>query len=356
MLRLLRHVCFFGKFLGITPSLQQLNFEPSVSKIYSLLLIVFFTSAVAVSLFYKTSEYFQYLPIKMIVFVCTDFSLYFCNLLLLVAVPFCKRKQWKQLIKNCIQIEKTLTINDTNSVTCRAIFLVTVVLYWIITISDMNLWCQQDDKDYVQKYVIDNVQYHSLLFFYLLLFILLRMFVVYYKTLRHEFALKIWQFKNTTSTVIEKFSTFSNIQYIWSTLQNTIDTFNDIFSWSIFLSILHISLLTIGYLDYALTTVDEAKFVVTSVSFAALFFICIIILTLMCDMVLKEATKSVRMAIKLEEEFFKDNPEIDKLVFVIKSNVPEFCIARFFCIDRGTIFRISSNIITFIIVMLQFKN
>ena len=99
------------------------------------------------------------------------------------------------------------------------------------------------------------------------------MFVVYYKTLRHEFALKIWQFKNTTSTVIEKFSTFSNVQYIWSTLQNTIDTFNDIFSWAIFLSILHISLLTIGYLDYALTTVDEAKFVVTSVSFAALFFV-----------------------------------------------------------------------------------
>lgn len=66
------------------------------------------------------------------------------------------------------------------------------------------------------------------------------------------------------------------------------------------------------------------------------------------------------VAYKIETDFIdqnkKENEEIRILISVINDNFPSFSAARFFLINRNTVFQIFNTLITFLIVMIQFES
>lgn len=78
-----------------------------------------------------------------------------------------------------------------------------------------------------------------------------------------------------------------------------------------------------------------------------------------CDSVVHEAQQIVLMAHKWHrrfgDQFLKEKQEIQNFIGVVVDNLPNFSAARFFIIDRSAIFSMLYTIITFLIVMIQFK-
>jgi hypothetical protein len=79
----------------------------------------------------------------------------------------------------------------------------------------------------------------------------------------------------------------------------------------------------------------------------------------MCDAVLSEMEKTMVLVYKLQSmttDFMPyENHEVYSLIQMILHTRPEFKAARFFSIKRSTLFSILYSMITFLLVMLQFK-
>jgi gustatory receptor len=68
-----------------------------------------------------------------------------------------------------------------------------------------------------------------------------------------------------------------------------------------------------------------------------------------CDEIL---AKAYRLEVQLTS--YK-NKEIQVFIDAVLHNRPEFRAARFFSIDRSTLFSVLNSLTTFILVMIQFK-
>lgn len=77
----------------------------------------------------------------------------------------------------------------------------------------------------------------------------------------------------------------------------------------------------------------------------------------MCDCVLQECENISSQLRKYR--WFKQSTmkteDVIEIIYVLKENFPEFSAARFFKIERSTIFHMLYCISTFFIVMLQFR-
>jgi hypothetical protein len=77
----------------------------------------------------------------------------------------------------------------------------------------------------------------------------------------------------------------------------------------------------------------------------------------LCDRVEQEAEKILAAAHKrtnaLSELGERENEELRQLISVLKDNFPTFSAARFFNINKKTIFVICNAIVTFLIVSIQ---
>jgi gustatory receptor len=75
-----------------------------------------------------------------------------------------------------------------------------------------------------------------------------------------------------------------------------------------------------------------------------------------CDAILEEGETIVRLLSKYRYSANGGrNDEVKILSGMMKDNFPEFSAARFFSIDRTTIFGILQSITTFFIILIQFN-
>jgi hypothetical protein len=77
----------------------------------------------------------------------------------------------------------------------------------------------------------------------------------------------------------------------------------------------------------------------------------------LCDSVTSEVNKILSVAYSLDKHSLGDGRnDLTKFIDVVKDNFPTFSAARFFDINRSTIFGIFDATITFLIVMIQFES
>lgn len=79
----------------------------------------------------------------------------------------------------------------------------------------------------------------------------------------------------------------------------------------------------------------------------------------LCDTILKKVDDILSQAYKLEASFDDlatyETDELQIFIDVVQHNRPEFKAARFFSIDRSTLFSVLNSLTTFLLVMIQFK-
>ncbi|KAJ3620239.1 hypothetical protein MTP99_004206 [Tenebrio molitor] len=149
-------------------------------------------------------------------------------------------------------------------------------------------------------------------------------------------------------------------------LKDAVDLFNDIFGWNNLLSIFFIALRSLFYLDSVIkrennveTRVPESYWqVVGRLFFMLTFWVGIFAVILWCDGIREDFEELLSYCYEMQECVADSIVEEDEMCAFTKSvseNIPEFTAARYFCIDRSTIFSILNSITTFLLVIIQFK-
>ncbi|RZB40308.1 7tm 7 domain containing protein, partial [Asbolus verrucosus] len=81
---------------------------------------------------------------------------------------------------------------------------------------------------------------------------------------------------------------------------------------------------------------------------------------LLADSILQETEAVLALSYKLERYFLnrisRESDELRQFINVVIDNFPKFSAARFFTIDRSTIFRIFEAVTTFLIILIQFES
>jgi gustatory receptor len=161
------------------------------------------------------------------------------------------------------------------------------------------------------------------------------------------------------------------------TLKEGVEVFNDTFGWSFLFTIfscasrtliyfdiiikhseISVQNLSVFYYDFCRIMISWVKqFTCTFCSVIPLSFHFGILSTIfLCDSVIKKCDEILSQAYRLESELTSyDNEEILVLIDGLLHNRPEFRAARFFSIDRSTLFTVLNSLTTFLLVIIQFK-
>ncbi|XP_044265275.1 uncharacterized protein LOC123011746 [Tribolium madens] len=332
---MLKWVLKIGNFLAMTPT--EGNFFPHRAHAYIMIgvYVVFFS----VSIFYRISYYSTLRPINLLVQIILDGILIILNVYT-VLTTVTKRYQWSKLLVN-------LKVDQEK----KSHFIIANILFHLIHVYSTVVFTLFLGVNYIIQYGFEYLQLYSQFLFYFLLYTILKILVVKYTQLK--------------TTLSEERRPLMPLQVIKShifSLRESIDAFNDIFGWPFLLLIMFTSFQIMIYLQGIFVGSRKSLATIISnvnvISWQSMCTFCNIVL---CDSVIHTAGELPNLvySLDLERHFeMKHTQEMENLnefVVAIKDNFPVFVAARFFEINRKTIFKMFNAIITFLIVIIQFE-
>ncbi|KAH0815855.1 hypothetical protein GEV33_006936 [Tenebrio molitor] len=274
-----------------------------------------------------------------------------------IVVGLMKRKQWSLLIRNLERVE--CEVNNQRSL--YWIFFASNAIYFAMNIYTLYVWIDVVGVKFIQGFCVESLQVYSQFFNTVLACVILKMIQSRYKYQKFLLNQHLTLARKQLSNLI-----LLKVKRNLLVLKETVDHFNDIFGWAILLNIFFGSLRGLIYLDDAIKGVDSIKNVsknywqtASQFFFVLLFWIGIFALILWCDIIRKEFEELLSYCYQMQtciaESTFTEN---DMCIFTksVSQSMPEFTAARYFSIDRSTIFSILNSITTFLLVMIQFKS
>ncbi|EFA01379.2 gustatory receptor 30 [Tribolium castaneum] len=136
-------------------------------------------------------------------------------------------------------------------------------------------------------------------------------------------------------------------------LKETTDIFNEIFGWPVLFLVLYTSLKLLYYFESAINDVVRVKteLIIVDISLIFIYVIGTFVIFVKCDDVLKEAEEIFYLLQKIKAKNKKLQDVIVTNVYVL----PKFSAAKFFSLEKATIFKMLSSLITFVLVIFQLK-
>ncbi|RZB40778.1 gustatory receptor 28b [Asbolus verrucosus] len=228
----------FGKILALTPtSTKKGKVGACVQKSYSFLIFTFYTAAVIIGVFYRKIPRTFLNPVELFLKVLIDIDNYAHSFYILVILNTVKRNCWHKLIKNLREVDNVaysiksyyLILSIASLIFCSTI---TLVIY----VSIVHLGIK-----YIELNLILYFEFCTQFFYTLLACIVLRMLLSRYQ--HQHFLLR---------KSVEK------IKFDIVTLKDTVDTFNEIFGWSILFNIVFVISKTLIYFALILKGISVA--------------------------------------------------------------------------------------------------
>jgi hypothetical protein len=166
-------------------------------------------------------------------------------------------------------------------------------------------------------------------------------------------------------------------------MNNAIDLFNDIFGWTTLLNIFLGSVRTLLHMDKTITK-DTSVYLSNNpasiwnmlyqttllliiwvrnnffenILLTVFFQSGVIANVLLCDSVVQKHVQLLVLVTQLETNYQgvpSANEQLNSLLNTIAHLRPKFEAARFFSVDKTTLFTVSYSIVTFLLVLIQFK-
>ncbi|RZC41410.1 7tm 7 domain containing protein, partial [Asbolus verrucosus] len=358
--KLLKVMFTVGKFLVITPSRIEMGEDAFPRKAHVFLMIGLVTAGLLASSIYRGPYYMEYIPMKMATQILLDASLYMLNIYSILTT-IRKKPQWCRLIKN-LKKTQNISIGETQNYWW---FALANAIFWVIQFYESFIFTKMMGVGFYAQYGVEYVQLYLQFFIYFLLQVFLKMFKSRYqsitKTLSDELYLMVQLQRRPLVREGHSLTYLNKIKHNICVLKETVDTFNDIFGWPIVFIITFTSLQVLIYLQGLFVrsrrTLETIIYNVAVILWhcAATFFNIFL-----CDSVSHEGQKILTLAYSMEKYLLKqgenENEELSRFISVVKDNYPNFSAARFFSVDRTTVFGIFDAIITFLIVMIQFES
>ncbi|KAH0820891.1 hypothetical protein GEV33_001900 [Tenebrio molitor] len=142
-------------------------------------------------------------------------------------------------------------------------------------------------------------------------------------------------------------------------LNKIVDTFNDNFGYSLVLLICYVTLESLNYLDFNLESQEYSnayliELFVSQVLSVLLLFVPTLMMILTCDNIVEESQKIIFLVShsSLGIVDCEMRQDLDRLLTILTTSVPHFTAARFFSINKSTIFGIFGTVTSFLIIML----
>ncbi|EFA05779.2 gustatory receptor 68 [Tribolium castaneum] len=143
-------------------------------------------------------------------------------------------------------------------------------------------------------------------------------------------------------------------------LKEIVDTFNKIFGWPLLFIIFTSSIIFLDYTDeffngkiFALEGRKFGMALGSYVSMALLTSYGAIVVILLCDYIGEEMTKVEERLFKLKRA--SSEKEISSILVNVRYTFPKFSAAGFFVIGKSTILTVLGTVVTFLVIMVQFK-
>ncbi|KYB27366.1 hypothetical protein TcasGA2_TC031155 [Tribolium castaneum] len=334
--------CFYvAKFFAITPSSIYDKPTKLYQKLYPVLMFLIYTITEIYSVYERRYMNAHLSGIQLVVRNLLDISLYLNAYHVFVTMMTLKRHKWSTLFEILLKLE-----SKDLSRTFYGFVIVAHLLFLVIFV--LNIWCWIVEIGgwlaFTKQLLIKFVEVYPLFVLLIVSNVVLKILVEKY---RHQ-----KNFINESNVETVKFNLFL--------LSQAVETFNDIFGWTILQTVFFTVPRVLMYFDIFITE-HESKpnwlFFLANFLTNLLFWILLLYVIYLCDLVVKEFDQIVNVAYRMETWNVVFNGS-RKNLDVMKSFVnfrPSFTAARFFEIDRSTIFSICNALASFLIIIIQFK-
>jgi gustatory receptor len=254
--KLLRLICKLGQILALTPPSIEVKRNTFGRKLYILAVCALVTSGVIFSAI-KKNFYRQHIHIKIVVCFLNDFTLNGLFFYATIILGLRKRHLWKSLFNN---FERTgyLTklINDKNTAPYYLGFLAANFIHLVQASYVAFVWFQIDGFDCFARNVVKTVQLYTQFFYTFLLCVLCNMLLARYKGLKS--LLETYMQQNSQLTKVYRsaeipLNLIKKTEYTMCLLKKSVDTYNEMFGWPMFLIISYTAI-------EILNTIDDAIF------------------------------------------------------------------------------------------------
>ncbi|KAJ3642409.1 hypothetical protein Zmor_025201 [Zophobas morio] len=344
-----------GKLLGLTPSFSQ-NEVPLLQKLYTFMLVTLITIFVVLSLSHRT-KYQLHSHIKLTVNILIDCHLLIFNWCTALSTVLWKSAKWQQLIENLLVIvhksQAKIVRNTIAGIIAIIFILITLICVFVF-------WVKTNGEYYLGEYNVQYFQYFQAFSYNVYLSLIISFLLLEYRNVGKKFN-KLICLKNNK----ELFQGLDNIENSFCFLNDNVNLFNSIFGWPLTLNISFTTLYLLNNFDFMFANSSIfQKQAVSRILVDAILVLIVFVGTaavlIMCDLVLQESEQILTSAQKLQRSIWPlipdDQIKMERFRRTISENMPKFSASRFFWVDRSTILKILGTVVTFFIVMIQFRS
>ncbi|XP_068901868.1 putative gustatory receptor 39b [Tenebrio molitor] len=344
----------YGKFTALTPSSRNNHKPHCLQKLYEICLYLLYVVGFIASIYINYCVYQVLTTVQIVLGIVCDLNQFCYVFYILIVMMRLRRSRWLRLIKSLAAVKsapkkiplKVIFVASQLVYTCLA----SVGIYGSIEHANLDL-AGLNIGEFYQNYA----QFFYLVFTSILLILLLSRYEHISETLSQLIKTRSQLHSKQVVEVLKK------IKNSVFTLKEGVEFFNDIFGWSILFTIFSCVSRTLIYLDVIIKHSE-----VLEGQDALLFYydFCRIVISwfgvlstiFLCDSILKKCDEILAKAYQLEGMMSSyENEEILVFIDVVQHNHPEFRAARFFSIDRSTLFSVLNSLTTFLLVLIQFK-
>ncbi|RZC42336.1 7tm 7 domain containing protein [Asbolus verrucosus] len=332
--------CLFkiGRILALTPSTVNHTTPSLFRKAYQFLIFTIYTACLILTKIYIKEYYMRYMSPYKVLLICLNINYYVYNFYVLVIVMVTKRQLWMRLLVNLKNIDCQIKQGSF-----KLILILAHVAFFIVTSAGIYLYLIVFGLTYTELNIIDCFENYSLFFYVICTCITLYLILSRYK---HQILL-----------LQKKRINIKQIKRNMLTLKESVNNFNDIFGWIILLNIFYCAIKCLIFIDIMIKSREAGRS-----HFLRLYCVGIVLLNgagisttvLLCDAILKEFEKIWKIVFKMQ--IWSEHQKFETFVAIVSHSRPKFTAARFFLIDRSTLFSIVNTILTFLLVLIQFKS
>ncbi|XP_044255389.1 uncharacterized protein LOC123005621 [Tribolium madens] len=348
-----------GTYLAIIPPLKKQNL--CVYKFYVFAMSAFIITGVIITS-YIQNFYSDFVLIKQVVWLVEDTFLISLNLYVVNILGLRKRKQWKDLIE-CLKATENLIFVKLNKrkFPYYLEFIIANLVHFSLATYEYIFWARSVGILFLKQHFIRYLQMYLNFYCIFLLCVVTNMILARYKGLK---AIIMTQCKSHTHLNNNSVLNFtSKIEKNMFFLKKTVDVYNTMFGWTLFLIISLTTVQILNYIDHIIYYTEDqssqVQVVLLSIAIVTWIFLGALVLILLCSFVEQEAEEIVRISYDIRLRLAGNlNLQCYKMQeftnFLIK-NLPKFTAANFFYIERSTILSILGTVSTFLIILIQFR-
>ncbi|XP_068901867.1 uncharacterized protein [Tenebrio molitor] len=290
----------FGKFVALTPSSTNNHNPHCLQKLYEICLYLLYIVGFIASAYAKSPVYQALTSVQFVLAALRDLNQFCFIFYILIVMMRLKRSRWLRLIKSVAGVKSA-----PKKIPLKLIFVASQLVYFSLTTFGVYTYIADAGLTVAAFYIGEFYQHYAQFFYVVFITILLILLLSRYERL-----------SETLSQLIRARSQLNSKQVvdILQKIKNSVFTLKE------------------GVEVGILSTI------------------------FLCDSILKKCDEILAKAYRLEVKLTSyEIEEIQVFIDAVLHSRPEFRAARFFSIDRSTLFSVLNSLTTFLLVMIQFK-